>query len=781
VKNTTDARIKSANEVSKELLIETIKTSDPTRFDQMLIEKEERKTYFYVKYKYFAFSREVKVLNFPLFRDLVSDFEETINFNGDPEILYDDRLVDKVSFKGYAAIHNQKYAHENLVFSDLKLVTDSGQILSNQPYYLLPEETERHTCSTCEGEMYTCCEENECHGQHIYDCSKCDAHGIVDCNKCNGNGRKSCPTCNGSGRIKCKGHVGPGSGGAVSNAVYGCSKGISSCTGCYGKGCASCGYKGKTTCVTCGGEGYNPCSKKYNSNFGVGKLFDSLSGVEFCEGRGLIECSGCDATGKIVCSKCNGNGRIECSVCYGDYIDNRYGKVDCKTCETAGELASISYVETHIKSDDIEFIYTDGENIVSNDFGVGTIKKHIKSDREPLLTYKFLNGDNLNNYDEYSEFSSAQAISELNISKEQYPLLVHEEIFYEGIPCATFHYNHFISATFHDVSVLGIDKDNEVFFHSDPKDLAEASVPLTTQIFELLNKAFSTKSFKDKIDRKHEMFLMIHMAKADGQIEEQEKRYLSKTITGLQGFTRKEKVELFNLMSSTTLPPILPINAYFSSTQRAEEAKNKIIELVAKADREFEPQEKAKLEEINNAIETGFKVKPTPLSRFFKTWQVSVGLFLVLCSIGFGIYYRVAIFPKIQAEREALNKMEIDKLNAEQDSLKRISNQSINENNASTTDEPPLNSENFETTEGEVNSTEETLNQDGIIVGKTLYKIQDPDGYSNLRAAPNGQIIKKVFENETFEIIGEDSKHKKVMLSDGTVGFIHESRVVLVK
>lgn len=59
-----------------------------------------------------------------------------------------------------------------------------------------------------------------------------------------------------------------------------------------------------------------------------------------------------------------------------------------------------------------------------------------------------------------------------------------------------------------------------------------------------------------------------------------------------------------------------------------------------------------------------------------------------------------------------------------------------------------------------------------------LYKVNDPDGYSNLREEPNGKIIRKVFENETFEIISHNKKYHLVKFSDGSTGYIHESRVV---
>ena len=63
-------------------------------------------------------------------------------------------------------------------------------------------------------------------------------------------------------------------------------------------------------------------------------------------------------------------------------------------------------------------------------------------------------------------------------------------------------------------------------------------------------------------------------------------------------------------------------------------------------------------------------------------------------------------------------------------------------------------------------------------LSETYYKVNDPDGYSNLRKSPNGEIIKKVYDTETFEVIGTEGKFKKVKLIDGSVGYLHESRVV---
>jgi hypothetical protein len=64
--------------------------------------------------------------------------------------------------------------------------------------------------------------------------------------------------------------------------------------------------------------------------------------------------------------------------------------------------------------------------------------------------------------------------------------------------------------------------------------------------------------------------------------------------------------------------------------------------------------------------------------------------------------------------------------------------------------------------------------------GKEFFTIQDADGYSNLRKSPGGEIIRKVYENETFQILVTKNKHVKVIFDDGSTGYIHETRVVKV-
>jgi hypothetical protein len=67
-----------------------------------------------------------------------------------------------------------------------------------------------------------------------------------------------------------------------------------------------------------------------------------------------------------------------------------------------------------------------------------------------------------------------------------------------------------------------------------------------------------------------------------------------------------------------------------------------------------------------------------------------------------------------------------------------------------------------------------TINSEDL----TYYKIQDPDGYSNMRDAPGGSIIRRVLPNEKFKVSGESRKYKVVEFDNGETGYIHNSRVV---
>jgi uncharacterized protein YgiM (DUF1202 family) len=57
--------------------------------------------------------------------------------------------------------------------------------------------------------------------------------------------------------------------------------------------------------------------------------------------------------------------------------------------------------------------------------------------------------------------------------------------------------------------------------------------------------------------------------------------------------------------------------------------------------------------------------------------------------------------------------------------------------------------------------------------------IRDPDGYSNVRevASLQSRVIATARDGETVIVLGKDRDWIKVSLANGTVGYIHESRI----
>lgn len=59
------------------------------------------------------------------------------------------------------------------------------------------------------------------------------------------------------------------------------------------------------------------------------------------------------------------------------------------------------------------------------------------------------------------------------------------------------------------------------------------------------------------------------------------------------------------------------------------------------------------------------------------------------------------------------------------------------------------------------------------------YFVNDPDGYANLRerASSTSKVIKRVATNEMLTILNNDGQWWKAQTKDGTIGYIHKSRI----
>tara|TARA_B110000467_G_C18267583_1_gene450305 strand:+ start:99 stop:1169 length:1071 start_codon:yes stop_codon:yes gene_type:complete len=60
-----------------------------------------------------------------------------------------------------------------------------------------------------------------------------------------------------------------------------------------------------------------------------------------------------------------------------------------------------------------------------------------------------------------------------------------------------------------------------------------------------------------------------------------------------------------------------------------------------------------------------------------------------------------------------------------------------------------------------------------------LYKVNDPDGWSNLRQKPAGRIIRTLDTLERFRVIKINDSWALIKLNNGTIGYIHKSRIIL--
>ena len=77
-----------------------------------------------------------------------------------------------------------------------------------------------------------------------------------------------------------------------------------------------------------------------------------------------------------------------------------------------------------------------------------------------------------------------------------------------------------------------------------------------------------------------------------------------------------------------------------------------------------------------------------------------------------------------------------------------------------------------------VEEVEEVVFEESTSEELQYFKIEDPDGYTNMRDAPGGSIIRRVLPNEKFRVTGVLDNYKIVSFDNGETGYIHNSRVV---
>jgi hypothetical protein len=615
---------------------------------------------------------------------------------------------------------------------------------------------------------------------------------VEDCKVCKGHKTITCPTCKGKGEFKCKGYVTTeGTSGAFTNKHVRCPDGPNT----RFKSCQN------ANCV----KGMVNCERTNGSRYGIGKLIDRASGKPYCNGEKVIPCKPCMATGSI--------GTLVYIKVQVNILEGEFYKYTNQRIEQIEKKPNTLY--PYLKKSEVKFetVFTDQDGSLSE------------------------------NYDSFSAGFISEIENKAGLNKgNEYPRLMHTEVYYDVIPLLTLEYNHILTATNHLVSAVPKDGQFDILFHSDPTSVKHFSLKNIWIIYtSKWAEAFMTKSYRKKRDKYNEIRLLIYIAKSDGTIEEEEKMVLANRISGLTEYTATEKSKLFSLMSASNLPE-LDFESFVISDRAAADNVIQGMKEMSLEDMGQDRREVQMVKEYSEQIDKNIGNYKGKFKQFIRTWQVSLSVLLMILSSIAALFYFLYLEPREDAlethiinnnyekllkeyvlwtgedttnnldftifagdfkrkqSSEQRDNFDIDgsiimskplelfdkilhesdllldgsklsykdywmqhktSLKVSLDSLTPIINRRIAARNNVPKDDDV--------------STEET------VVDDRFYTIEDPDGYSNLRMspAPDGEIIKQINVMEVFKIIGKAGKYNKVLLEDGTEGYISSSRIVL--
>lgn len=577
----------SADKQFQKISIDQIKTIlknlVPDKFDKIIITENQqfkRADYIYSKMSFQKVEREIELIKFPLYDAVADNFKEIEggeNLLGQKTVLKSDNLLKILNQKFNL---NSSKLNKIHIQNPLEFPFDeaNNQINQIQNKYFFPDLTYKENCSNCKANKYVGCPDSECEGRHDYTCPTCKGNKKVDCDPCKSAGFIKCDKCRGSGECKCSKCSGKGE--------------IKCGSGLFDSGCNGSGYvniNGKQQrCKKCSGRGIYPCSECRQGIVNCSK----------CAAKGELRCENCNGRGEINCNYCKAQGNIICKTCYGD--KERYGMVDCPTCKTMGLVAQLVYVNTIVSNDSIDRLAFEGDtiNVLESD-----IKKHIIADAPFAEIYKKLNAGKTENFDEYSLKYAASFENDLKLNKDAFPMVVRELMTYQIIPCIEITYKHIITNEEHKITIIDVWNNPEIIFQTDDEQLKQNINNATKAVGGFFGKLFKTNNFKTKEDKRNEIILLIHLAKVDGKIEEQEKLFLSETIGNLSEFTNTEKQLLFDLMNSVSLPELTDKETTFSSKERTVEVVTKLNEL-ASSDGKVEDSEKNLINKIMQLIKS---------------------------------------------------------------------------------------------------------------------------------------------------------------------------------
>lgn len=526
--------------VSIEQIKEILRKNIKSEFDKMIIDDKaeiKRADYYYSVLKYKKSDRKIMGISFPLFDRVKNDFSL---FEGGIKQFGEKEIVNQ---KKYISVFQGVKGADIFEISIDKIANafDAPFDEENDEVKSMQRKyfLPRYTFSAI-------CE--KCSGQRYIKCTNSECKGKHEwrCGKCIGDGKVACSNCKGGGYTKC---------------------------------------------WTCSGSGKITKTEHLN-----GKTHQRKVNCHNCSGQGRNSCSKCNTQGVVRCSTCGGDGIITCKRCYGD--TQRRGLIDCPTCLTAGVNAQFVYVETLVQNLNTSKLLKTGDDLGLDE---NIVRKHIKEDLKFICFYKHLNEKITDENDEISRELTGMYETQLDLSKTNFPIILKEEMTYQVIPALKISYKHILTNEIHELTIVNFWSNPQIILHSEAEKLKTSIKSISKAVGGFFSKAFKTKGYLKKEDRKIEIKLMIYLAKADGKIEEKEKEYLSEEISNLKEFKNSEKKELFDLMNAEVLPELTSEDVQFSDEEKAKETIEKLTQL-ALSDGEFEANEKQLIENIKTLI-----------------------------------------------------------------------------------------------------------------------------------------------------------------------------------
>lgn len=559
-----------------------IKSLNSGEYDKMIFNDGQvlkRANYLFVKYNAESANRTLNRLKFPMHVPIIApmkDLEGGVVAHGEKSLMSSDKLISTLS-NSFSITPNSDSNPADFYF-EFPLDTDDNDTVSqSQTLYYIPGETEVSTCGECSGEKYITCNDHTCGGRHEWTCTSCDGDKKVMCTDCNGDGKNTCRKCGGDGLVKCGSTVGSSLVGLSGSSIAGCGgKGyVMVSDGNYASGDKR--PKKRKQCSKCRGNGEVRCGD--------------------CAGQGEIKCSCCSGRGEVTCGDCSGKGSITCSYCYGD--KEKYGKIDCTVCEATGETGTLSYVETGISHYNKDKFINIGETIPELDSD--KVLLHVNKAGEAVRMNTNINENIQSNHDELVVSYAEGFRSEIGLNSDSFEKVLTENIYYEVVPCVQITYTHMLTNTEHTLSIVNLFNKPELIFHSQAEEVKRDLKNTGKAVGGMFGKLFKTKKHKVKQDKKNEIKLMIHLSKADGIIEDEEKSFLADKISTLDDFTASEKQVLFDLMNMRDLPELIAADVVFSTPEKGKEVVADLIKL-ASADGELESREQKLIDDITSLM-----------------------------------------------------------------------------------------------------------------------------------------------------------------------------------